>query len=90
MKWSKRSESLTEKGEFGPWFALFWLLPEGDFGCLMALTGWYNPPTGFCHKPYVVTAEPQSRALHLLLTGHVIHSHKYTVELVKYSRKSVW
>ena len=70
-------------------FAHFWLLPEEDFGCLLALADWYNPPTGFCHKPYEVTAEPQSRAPHLLLTGRVIHSHKYTVELVKYRRKSV-
>ena len=71
-------------------FAHFWSVPKGDVGCLLALADWYNPPTDFCHKPYEVTAEQQSRDPHLLLTGSVIHSHKYTVELVKYSRKSVW
>ena len=70
-------------------FSHFWLVPKADVGCLLALAGQYNPPTGFCHKLYEVTAEPQSRAPHLLCTGHVIHSHKHTVELVKYSRKCV-
>ena len=37
-------------------------------GCLQSLGG---------------TAKPQSRAHHLLRAGHVIHSHKHTVELVK-------
>ena len=46
---------------------------KGDIGCLLALAGWYKPPTGFCHKPYEVTAEPQSRAPHLLWVGRVIH-----------------
>ena len=55
----------------------------------MALAGQYKPPTGFCHKPYEVTMEPQSRAPQLLRTGRVTHSHKHTVELVKYSRKHV-
>ena len=50
---------------------------------------WYKPPTGFCHKPYEVIAEPQSRAPQLFCTGSVTHSHKHTVELVKYSRKHV-
>ena len=70
-------------------FAHFWLVPEEDVGCLLALAGWYKPPTGFCHKPYEVTMEPQSRAPHLLRRGHLIHSHKHTIELVKYSRKRV-
>ena len=71
-------------------FAHFWSVPEGDVGSLLALAGWYKPPTGFCHKPYEVTAEPQSRAPpHLLCLRSVIHSHKHTVELVKYSRKRV-
>ena len=50
-----------------------------------------NTCQDFCHKPYEVTVEPQNRAPHLLpsLAGHVIHSHKHTVELVKYSRKHV-
>ena len=33
-------------------FAHFCSVPEGDFGCLLALAGRYNDPTGFCHKPY--------------------------------------
>ena len=53
------------------------------------LAGQYKPLTGFCHKPYEVTMELQSRAPHLLHAGCVIHSHKHTVELVEYSRKRV-
>ena len=68
-------------------FAHFWSVAKGDIGCLLALAGRYKPLTGFCHKPYEVTAEPQNRAPpHLLCSKHVIHSHKHTVELVKYSR----
>ena len=59
-------------------FAHFWSVPEGDIECLLALAE-------ICHKPYEVTAELQSRASHLLCAEHVIHSHKHTVELVKYS-----
>ena len=70
-------------------FAHFWSVPKGVIGCLLALAGLYKPPTGFCHKPYEITAEPQSKAPHLLPTGHVIHSHKHTIELVKHSRKCV-
>ena len=70
-------------------FAHFWSVPEGDIGCLLALAGWCNAPTGFCHKPYEITVEPQSRAPHLLRTGHFIHSHKQTIELVQHSRKCV-
>ena len=70
-------------------FLHFWSVPEGDIGCLLALAGWYNPLTGFCHKPYEITVEPQSRAPYLLHAGPVIHSHKHTVELVKHSRKRV-
>ena len=43
-------------------FAHFCSVPEGDIGCLLALAGRYNPPTGFCQKPYEITMEPQSRA----------------------------
>ena len=68
-------------------FAHFWSVPKGDVGCLLALAGRYKPPRGFCHKLYEVTAEQQSRALHLLHTGRFIHSCKHTVELVKCSRK---
>ena len=70
-------------------FAHFWSVPEEDIGFLLALAGQYNPPTGFCHKPYEITVEPQSRAPHLLRAGRFIHSHKHTVELVEYSRKRV-
>ena len=70
-------------------FAHFWSVPKGVIGCLLALAGLYKPPTGFCHKPYEITVEPQSRAPYLLHTGHVIHSHKHTVELIKHSRKHV-
>ena len=90
MKWSERPKSLTEKGEFGPQaLPISGQFPKGDIGCLLALAGQYKPPTGFCHEPYEITVEPQSRAPHLLHAGHVIHSHKHTVELVKHSRKRV-
>ena len=56
-------------------FAHFWLVPEGEAGCLLALSGRYKPPTGFCHKPYEVTTEPQSRAPHLLHTGRFTQAH---------------
>ena len=70
-------------------FAHFQLVPKGDVGCLLALAGRYKPPTDFCHKPYEITVEPQSRAPHFLRSGHFIHSLKDTIELVKYSRKCV-
>ena len=70
-------------------FAHFWSVPEGDIGCLLALAGRYNAPTGFCRKPYEITVEPQSRAPYLFHSGHVIHSHKHAVELVKHSIKRV-
>ena len=60
-------------------FAHFWSVPKGDIGCLLALAGWYKPLTVFCHKPYEVAAEPQSRAPHLLHAGCFIHSHKHTL-----------
>ena len=70
-------------------FAHFWSVPEGDVRCFLALAGRYKPLTGFCHKPYEVAVELQSRAPHLLRTEHFIHSHNHTTELVKYSRKRV-
>ena len=70
-------------------FAHFWSVPEGDIGCLLVLVGQYKPPTGFCHKPYEVTVEQQSRAPHLLHAGCVIQSHKHTVELVSVSESEV-
>ena len=70
-------------------FAHFWSVPKRNIGHLLALAGRYKPPTSFCHKPYEITMEPQSRAPYFLHTGRVIHSHKHTVELVKYSRKRV-
>ena len=44
-------------------FAHFWSVPEGDIGCLLALAGRYKAPTGFCHKLYEITLEPQSRVI---------------------------
>ena len=70
-------------------FANFWSVPERDIGYCLALAGRYKPPTHFCHKPYEVTVEPQSRAPHLLHAGRFIHSRKHTIELVKYNRKLV-
>ena len=70
-------------------FAHFWSVPEGDIGCLLVLVGQYKPPTGFCHKPYEVTVEQQSRAPHLLHAGCVIQSHKHTVELVSVRESEV-
>ena len=70
-------------------FAHFWSVPEGDIGCLLALADRCNAPTGFCHKPYEITVEPQSRAPYLLHAEPAIHSHKHTEELVKHSRKRV-
>ena len=51
-------------------FAHFWSVPEGDIECLLALAGLYNAPTGFCHKPYEITVEPQSRACHSFTQAH--------------------
>ena len=88
MKWSKRQESLTKKGEITPHvLSISGCSLRREVGCLSALAGQHNSPTGFCHKPYEVTMEPQSRASHLFHAGHVIHSRKHTVELVKYRRK---
>ena len=70
-------------------FAHFWSVPEGGVGCFLALAGGYKPQTGFCHKPYEITEELQSKAPHLLHTGCFIHSRKHTIELVKYSRKLI-
>ena len=50
-------------------FAHFWSVPKGDVGCFLALADRYKPPTDFCHKPYEVNVEPQSRAPHLLHAG---------------------
>ena len=71
-------------------FVHFWSVPEGDIGCLLALAGRYKPPTSFCHKPYEITLEPQSRAPHLLRAGHVIYSHEHAVELVKNTAEKVF
>ena len=57
-------------------FAHFWSVPKGDIGCLLALAGRYKLPTGFCHKPYEVAVEPQSRAPHLLRRGAAINAKK--------------
>ena len=69
-------------------FAHFWSVPKGNIGCLLALAGRCKPLTGFCHKPYEITMEPQIRAPHLLC-AKFIHSHKNNVKLVKHNRKRV-
>ena len=66
-------------------FAHFWSVPQRRHGLPLALAGRYKPPTGFCHKPFEVATELQGRAPHLLHKGRFIHSHKHTIELVKYS-----
>ena len=67
MKWSKRLESLTEKGEFSPHtWSISGHSPGGDIGYLLTLSDWYNPLTGFL--PYEVTVEPQIRTQLLLCT----------------------
>ena len=83
-----RQESLTRKGEVGPHApSISGCSLHRQAGCLLGLSGRHNSPTGFCHKPYEVTMEPQSRAPLLFHAGCVIHSQKHTVELAKYSRK---
>ena len=89
MKWSETEKFDREGRVQSTRFAHFWSVPEGDIGCILSLAGRYKPLTGLCHKPYEVTAEPQSRAPHLLHAGRFIHSHKNTKELVKYSGKCV-
>ena len=85
----KETEKFDRERVRSTCFAHFWLVPKGVIGCLLALAGRYKPTTGFCHKPYEITVELQSKAHHLLHIGHVIHSHKHTIELVKHSRKRV-
>ena len=47
MKWSKRLESLTEKGEFSPQaLPVSGCSPHKEAGCLLALAGQYKPLTG--------------------------------------------
>ena len=70
MKWSKRLKSLTKKGEFNP----HPLSISGRSLKEILSASWHwqvgiNPLTGFCHKPYEVAAEPQSRTPHLLRAG---------------------
>ena len=69
-------------------FAHFWSVPKGHIGCLLALAGRYKLPTGFCHKPYEITVELQSRASHLLHAGRFIHSHKHTRRVSKVQQKT--
>ena len=86
----KETKNLTEKGEFGPHALLsFWSVAEGDIGYLLALMFRYKLSTVFCHKPYDVATEPQSRAPLLLHTGHFIHSHNHTLELVEWKTCSL-
>ena len=84
MTWSETKMSDRERRAWSTCYAHFWLILEGDIGCLLALEGLYKPLTGCFHKPCEITVAP-----HLLRAGHFIHSQKHTVELVKYSRKRV-
>ena len=45
---------------------------------------------GDCLQSLQGNMKPQSRAHHLHRAGHVIHLHKHTIELVKYSRKCAY
>ena len=48
MKWSKRPENLTKKGEFSPYASsISGCSPRGDVGCLLALAGRCNLLIGF-------------------------------------------
>ena len=69
-------------------FAHFWLVPKGDTGCLLALASRYKPLTGFGHKPYEVTVEPQGRVPHLLHAGHFIHSRSAHCRVSKVQQKT--
>ena len=58
MKWSKRLESLAEKGEFSPRASsVSGCSPRREVGCLLALAGWYKLPTRlpFLGLPSVIT-----------------------------------
>ena len=80
MKWSKRPKSLPEKGVLGPYILpISGRFPKESLGASWHWQVGINP----------ITVEPQSKAPHLLPAGHIIHSHKHTVELVKHSRKRV-
>ena len=82
----KETEKFDRERVRSTCFAHFWSVPKGDIECLLASAGRYKSLTGFCHKLYEITVEPQSRAPHLLRAEHAIYSHKHTVELVKNSR----
>ena len=56
----------------------------------VCINPWLGSPVWGCLQPLQGTEKPQSRARRLLHSGHVIHSHKHTVELVKQSRKCVF
>ena len=88
MKWSKRPKSLTEKGEFGPHaLPISGRFPKESLGVSWHWQVGINPDKAplieGCLQLLGGTAEPQSRAHHLLHAGHVIHSHKHRVGLVK-------
>ena len=80
-------EKLTEKGKFGPYTHPFLAAPlTGTLGVL-GLAGWSKCPKRLPSwgLPSVTTrhCKTAEQAHHLLHTGHVIHSHKNTVQLVK-------
>ena len=93
MKWSQRPESLAKKGEFHPHVSSILVCSlGGDIGCLLILACWYNPRQGSCHKWCEVTSEPKiwtQILLHTCVPLSINHTHKHTIELIKYSRKCV-
>ena len=83
-KWPKRrGKDDRESKVRSTCFAHFWLLPSQGRWCLWALADRCKPPTKFPFWGLPSVMQRQSRAHHLLCAGHVIHSHKHIVELVK-------
>ena len=56
-------------------------------GRLLALAGWYKPPTGFCHSHIWSPWKPRA-GLCLFCAGHVIHSHRHTCRVRKVQQKT--
>ena len=89
MEWSKRPEKIWPRKES----SLHTLCPFLATPLEETLsTSWHwqvsiNPqqvsPLGSWLRSLWGTSKPQNRAHHLLRAGHVIHSHKHTIALVK-------
>ena len=93
MKWSKRLECLTEKGEFSPHaFPISGWSPKQTLGASWHWQVCIIPRQGSCHKWYEITSEPKIGTqilLHTCVPLSINHTHKHTIELVMYSRKCV-